>query len=99
MPCRSGHYAITISDTAESRNEDIARLVAQTCRGCALHAEAPDPEGHDIVINATPLGLNGNDPLPLEVNRLQPIMIVVDVIRVPVETPLLRHAKELGCRV
>ena len=26
-------------------------------------------------------------------------MMVVDIIMEPVETPLLRHAKELGCRV
>ncbi len=95
----AGVAAVTISDTNKSRAEELARLVVQTFPDCALHAGAPDPEGHDLVINATPMGLHADDPLPLEVSRLKSDMIVVDIIMDPVETPLLRYAKELGCRV
>nr|WP_309503828.1 shikimate dehydrogenase [uncultured Roseovarius sp.] len=95
----AGAAAVTISDTATNRAEYLARLVEQTFADCTLRAATPDPEGHDIIINATPMGLKPDDPLPVDVTRLQPSMIVVDIIMDPVETPLLRHAKELGCRV
>ncbi len=30
----------------------------------------PDPAGHELVVNATPLGMKASDPLPLDVDRL-----------------------------
>lgn len=30
----------------------------------------PDPAGHELVVNATPLGMKASDPLPLDVERL-----------------------------
>ena len=30
-----------------------------------------DPAGHDVVVNATPLGMDDGDPLPLDVSRLR----------------------------
>lgn len=95
----AGAAAVTISDTAGDRAETLAARVAQTFPDCALIAGPPDPMGHDIVINATPMGLSPDDPLPLDVARLTADMTVVDIIMDPVETPLLRHAKALGCRV
>ena len=32
----------------------------------------PDPAGHELVVNATPLGMKARDPLPLDVDRLAP---------------------------
>lgn len=32
----------------------------------------PDPAGHELVVNATPLGMKASDPLPLDVDRLAP---------------------------
>ncbi len=52
--------------------------------------------GLDIIINATPLGLNVNDPVPVDVALLTSSHTVCDLIYK--ETPLLRKASELGCR-
>lgn len=95
----AGAAAVTLSDTVAERVDELVRLVTQTFPDCALRSGAPDPEGHDIIINATPMGLHPDDPLPVKVSGLQPDMIVVDIIMDPVETPLLRYAKGLGCRV
>ncbi|RUZ61125.1 shikimate dehydrogenase, partial [Mesorhizobium sp. M7A.F.Ca.US.007.01.1.1] len=35
----------------------------------------------------------------LDVSRLTPDMTVVDIIMEPAETPLLKAAKEIGCRI
>ncbi|MFX0547600.1 shikimate dehydrogenase family protein [Roseovarius sp. S1116L3] len=95
----AGAAAVTISDIGNERATTLAKLVADTFTDCDLRAGPPDPMGHDIVINATPMGLRPEDPLPLDAGRLQADMIVVDIIMDPVETPLLRHAKALGCQV
>nr|VUD28527.1 shikimate 5-dehydrogenase [Raoultella sp. NCTC 9187] len=36
-----------------------------------------DPQGHDLVVNATPLGMKADDPLPLDPQRLSPACWVV----------------------
>ncbi|MBF0343088.1 MAG: shikimate dehydrogenase [Nitrospirae bacterium] len=51
----------------------------------------------DIVLNATPLGLHDNDPMPLDINLLSDSQVVYDLIYS--ETPLQRFASELGCKV
>jgi shikimate dehydrogenase len=50
----------------------------------------------DIVINATPLGLKQDDPLPLDVSMLNQSQIVGDLIYK--ETPLQREAAKRSCR-
>jgi shikimate dehydrogenase len=39
-----------------------------------------DPAGFDLVVNATPLGMNAGDPLPLDVSRLEPSTFVGEVV-------------------
>jgi shikimate dehydrogenase len=57
-----------------------------------------DPAGLDLVVNATPLGMNPGDPLPFDVTRLSPRTFVGEVVMKQEVTPLLRAARELGCR-
>lgn len=56
-------------------------------------------EDHDLVINATSLGLNADDPLPIEVERIVPGALVAEVIMQPEYTALLEAAKQRGLRV
>ena len=58
-----------------------------------------DPSGHDVVVNATSLGLRAGDPLPLNVECLAAWQTVAEIIMQPAETPLLVAAREKGCRV
>ncbi|GAA3113317.1 shikimate 5-dehydrogenase [Rhizobium viscosum] len=57
-----------------------------------------DPDGFDIVINATPLGMRKDDPLPLDVTRLSPDTFVGEVVMKEEITPFLAAARERGCR-
>ena len=57
-----------------------------------------DPASLDLVVNATPLGMNPDDPLPLDVTRLGPRTFVGEVVMKQEVTPLLRAARERGCR-
>jgi shikimate dehydrogenase len=50
----------------------------------------------DIVINATPLGLKPDDPMPVDISRLNKNHIVCDLIYK--ETPLLKEASKIGCK-
>lgn len=52
--------------------------------------------GIDILINATPLGLKPDDPMPVDITLLNNKHIVCDLIYK--ETPLLRDAFKIGCK-
>ena len=56
-----------------------------------------DPAGYDIVINATPLGMKKDDPLPLDVERIAPSTFVGEVVMKDEITPFLTAARAKGC--
>lgn len=56
----------------------------------------------DLVVNATPAGMNGFDPLPLcedLIASLNPAALAADVVTAPEITPFLTLARRLGCAV
>lgn len=52
----------------------------------------------DGVVNATPVGMTGHDGIPVPTACLRSEMWVADIIYFPLETQLLRAARERGCR-
>jgi len=56
-----------------------------------------DPGGYDIVVNATPLGMKQDDPLPLDVERISPTTFVGEVVMKEEITPFLAAARAKGC--
>lgn len=72
-----------------------ARMAAAT--GTLVHAVATnDPAGFDVVVNASPLGLNLTDPLPCDVARLEPHAALVDIVMKNQPTPVVRAARARG---
>lgn len=51
----------------------------------------------DIIINATPLGLNPNDPLPFKTSMLDSEKVICDLIYW--DTQLIKKARSIGCTV
>jgi shikimate dehydrogenase len=55
--------------------------------------------GVDVVVNATYLGMKGDDPLPIPAHCLEANMTVCDAVYIPGgETGLIQLTKELGLR-
>ena len=82
-----------------SKAETVANEIRQ--RGLAVKLTIGYPPGPvDLVLNATSLGLQPDDPLPLDEARfpLRRAGAVYDMIYRPAETPLLKAAKTAGCR-
>jgi len=57
-----------------------------------------DPAGCDVVVNATPLGMKSDDPLPMDVTRIAPSAFVGEVVMKSEMTPFLAAARERGCQ-
>jgi shikimate dehydrogenase len=58
-----------------------------------------DPAGFDIIVNATPLGMNEGDPLPVDAGAIAPGTFVGEVVMKEEYTPLLRAVMAKGCPV
>jgi len=56
-----------------------------------------DPAGYDVVVNATPLGMKKDDPLPLDVERIASSAFVGEVVMKQEITPFLAAARAKGC--
>jgi shikimate dehydrogenase len=83
-------------------NKRAMQLVkALTCRHPALLAfPAPQiPSAYDLAINATPLGLAADDPVPFPVYALPPHAIVAEAVMQVELTPLLAAAGRRGLQV
>ena len=52
----------------------------------------------DLVVNATPLGMNQTDPSPVPISLLAPHLMIFDAIYKSVATPLLRATADAGAR-
>ena len=53
----------------------------------------------DLVINASPLGMDGNPPLEFHWSHAPPRSIAYDIVTSPLETPFLKTANASGHRV
>ena len=97
-----GAECLLVHDKDSTRAEDlVAGLVIQFKRPCGL--AAPDVAtalSHVAgVVNATPVGMLGNPGNPVPMERVERQHWVVDVIYTPLETELIRAAREKGARV
>lgn len=82
---------------AESTTALAQRLLAHYPK-LGVSTGSKDPAGHDLVVNATPLGMNEGDPLPLDVARIAPGTFVGEVVMKQEMTAFLRAAQARGCR-
>jgi len=94
----AGPAALALYDVNLASAEGLAARLAAHYPGLVLSAGSNDPEGFDVVVNATPLGMKPGDPLPFDVTRLSAETYVAEVVLKKETTPLLVAAKARGCR-
>jgi shikimate dehydrogenase len=84
--------------TVAARRRDAALTAAGLVPGGrGTRLDEVDPGVFALVVNATPLGMQGEaGPLPVE--RLNPGQLVVDTVYHPMETPFLAAARSHGIR-
>ncbi|WP_029074732.1 shikimate dehydrogenase family protein [Kaistia adipata] len=94
-----GVAQLTLANRTRAKAEDLRTRILADHPDIPVTVGSDDPSGHDIIINGTSLGMRPEDAPPLDFARLEPSMIVAEVIMVPEITPLLASAQEKGCRI
>lgn len=93
-----GFREILVMNRTRERAEELARFFgpAITVRDWSERSRAL--EGAGLLVNTTALGMTGS-VLDIDLAALPASALVTDVIYVPLETPLLRQARQRGLRV
>ena len=95
----AGVGAMGLFDPNAAASESLAARLGEQYPDLVVTTGSQDPEGFDIVVNATPLGMNDNDPLPMDVDRISPGTFVGEVVMKQEITPFLQAAKDKGCPI
>ena len=91
--------AITLFDVNAASAEALGQRLKQNYPHIEVSTGSKDPAGHDLVVNATPMGMNEGDALPMDVSRISPDAFVGEVVMKTEMTAFLQAAKNRGCRV
>jgi shikimate dehydrogenase len=76
----------------------LAQRLKQHYPRLELQTGSNDPAGFDVLVNATPLGMNVGDPLPVDMARVAPSTFVGEVVMKSETTAFLQAAQARGCR-
>lgn len=93
----AGATELAVHDVDSARRD---RLIAamQAVYGNRVRVGSDDPAGFGLVVNATPMGMRPEHPLPVRVDRLDPGAFVGCVITAPVVSPWVAAARARGCK-
>jgi shikimate dehydrogenase len=97
---RLGARQLLIVDQAPARAAELAERLNRHFPGRASPAAdaAGALQGASGLIQATPVGMARHPGMPLPEALLQRSLWVSEIVYVPIETPLLKAARRIGCR-
>jgi shikimate 5-dehydrogenase len=96
---KAGVGRLALFDVNAASAQALAGRLATHYPALAVITGGNDPTGFDIVVNATPLGMREEDPLPFDPVRLDPATFVGEVVMKAEHTKLLHTALARGCAV
>ncbi|MBU6188873.1 MAG: shikimate dehydrogenase [Betaproteobacteria bacterium] len=94
----AGVGAITLFDVNALAATQLAARLRMQYPAIDVGTGHNDPAEFDLVVNASPLGMNDGDPLPIDVARLSADTFVGEVVMKHETTAFLAAAQARGCR-
>jgi shikimate dehydrogenase len=95
----AGIASIRLFDVNAASADGLGQRLKQNYPQIEVQVGSNDPTGCDLVVNATPMGMNEGDPLPLDVSKLAASTFVGEVVMRTEMTAFLTAAKARGCAV
>ena len=95
----AGIKRLVLTDTNMASTEALAARIRQHYPALDVSTGSNDPAGFDLVVNATPLGMQEGDALPVDVARMSPHALAGEVVMRTEITPYLAAARARGCAV
>lgn len=94
----AGVGALGLFDARAESAQGLGERLSTHYPSLKVSSGSNDPAGYDVVINATPMGMNDADPLPVDVSRIAPSTFVGEVVMKREMTAFLKAVQARGCR-
>ena len=95
----AGIAGMGLYDPDTDASDSLRERLREHYPDLAVAAGDRDPAGYDLVVNASPLGMDDGDPLPVDVDRLSPATFVGEVVMRRELTPFLQAALARDCPI
>jgi shikimate dehydrogenase len=96
---KAGVSELALYDAYPASMNSLAERLQAHYPALKIAVGSMDPTGFDVVVNATPLGMKEDDPLPMDVSRISPSTFVGEVVMKQEITPFLAAARARGCAI
>jgi shikimate dehydrogenase len=100
--CEHGVASLTLTDLDAGRAQRLGALLATHFPAAATSLQFDSLEPFDLVVNASPAGMPGNDALPIAQSAFATLRagtLAADVVTSPEITRFLALAHGAGCRI
>src|SRR3954468_24592121 len=95
----AGGGMMGLFDPNAAASESLGERLVTAYPELEIRTGSKDPEGYDIVVNATPPGVKDDDPLPMDADRSAPTTFAGQGAMKQEVTPFLRAAMAKGCSI
>jgi shikimate dehydrogenase len=96
---KAGVSRLGLYDLSVPAMDALAKRLQSHYPNLEVTAGSAEPTGYDIVVNATPLGMKKDDPLPMRMDGISPSTFVGEVVMKEEMTPFLTAVRAKGCEV
>ncbi len=94
----AGAIEINFVDPDHNKAKEIASQLSQHCPDTRFIANERQWQDAEMIINASPVGMNDSSAMPETLGMLAPDVLIGDVIIRAHGTALIAHAKACGCK-
>ena len=95
----AGVSTLSLFDVHAAPMQGLAQRLHQHYPALQVMTGSTDPAGFDLVVNATPMGMNEGDAMPMDVSRIAASTFVGEVVMATEMTAFLAAAQTRGCTV
>jgi shikimate dehydrogenase len=95
----AGVAEMGLFDNREASSKSLAGRLVTYYPDLKVSTGSNDPAGFELIVNATPLGMKDSDPLPFDMDRVDPGTFVGEVVMTKAITPMLAAAQAKGCPI
>jgi shikimate dehydrogenase len=93
----AGAASLGLFDVNAAAMDSLAKRLRLHYPKLQLEIGSKDAAGYDIVVNATPMGMSDDDPLPIEIDQIASSAFVGEVVMKHEITAFVRAARAKGC--
>jgi shikimate dehydrogenase len=93
----SGVAKLALFDVISESVIGLAERLGQHYKTLHVLTGSNDPAGYDVIVNATPLGMNTGDPMPVDISRIASTSFVGEVVMKTEMTAFLEAVEARGC--